>query len=154
MDGMNANMVQHLDQLNQKRVDLKQKDEKLKAKIAGKEDEKKKIEDQLVTLQARLSDVNCKWKQHLVGWGADFNCVSRYRKVAAQAFDLEGVHGLHVCNAEELGEDRRISLHASVRCQERDRYSQTQEGVCRQLNTDELPSWQAAMFTSVIYIIT
>ena len=45
MEGMNANMVQHLDQLNQKRVDLKAKDEKLKGKIAGKEDEKKKIED-------------------------------------------------------------------------------------------------------------
>ena len=42
---MNNAMTSHLDQLNQKRVDLKQKDQVLKEKIGTKQTELKKIED-------------------------------------------------------------------------------------------------------------
>ena len=60
VDQMNNAMTSHLDQLNQKRVDLKQKDQALKEKIGSKQTELKKIEDQLMVLQTRLQEVTSK----------------------------------------------------------------------------------------------
>ena len=64
MDQINDAMTNHLDQLNKKRVDLKQKDEQLKGKIGFKQTELKTIEDQLMILQTRLQEVTSKFESY------------------------------------------------------------------------------------------